>query len=750
MQRFGSTHGPGGLLSHDDSNTQPTPSNPLEWAEFWVAAGVPVFPVWNANPGGVCCCPAGVACKSPGKHPRTPSGVHDATLDTAQVRQWWAAYPDANVGGACGNGLFVVDIDGPAGRKSAALLGGAVLPPTLECHTGKGVHKYYVYDPDDGMVRNTQNWLGENIDTRGDGGYVLLPGSTHPNGSRYTLVGELDSVAAMPAELWAAMARPETAPPSNTAANAPVPANERPTNNALFKKHLTAFLNRLRAAETGRRHVTLRGGVRDLAGYWHLQDGMADTELWAAIRKAVVAAYGDDRELRTAHSAWSHGLQQPHVQFPETITKGGMPTAGVAAHRYFFGRGVEFGPNSDVYDMLEHNRYGRPKKSKTNIVNILLHDPRWRELGVWVNGCSELPMLGPVELEDAHVHQLVLWLHAAYDMPECAPAYAGEAVVAAAQHRHKNPLQDYLRGLVWDGVPRLHELPRRFAASTSPMAGVFLRKTLVAMIARALNPGCKADTVLVLQGAQGTRKSTACEILGGDWYKVGTTDLGGKDSKVALRGTWVIEWAELASAYKSRVERLKEFITTRADSFRPVYGKSDRTYPRTNVFIGTTNDSEFLKDQTGQRRFWVVAVGGDIDTDWLEANRDQLFAEAVVAYRDGEQWHLTQEEEAAQVSVAAQYVQAPDWAEDLEDWLEGSGPNPPKWTGGWKIGEFLSYIDTLNRRFRVTPREVGAYLRHTLGFRKCQHRKWWAATGVALERAQRVDPEYNERNRAFR
>jgi predicted P-loop ATPase len=227
-----------------------------------------------------------------------------------------------------------------------------------------------------------------------------------------------------------------------------------------------------------------------------------------------------------------------------------------------------------------------------------------------------------------------------------------DCIAVVAQENRVHPVREYLAALEWDGTKRLDTwLQRYFNAEGS---GDYLAAVgacwLVSAVARVEQPGCKADSALVLESRQGARKSSAaaCLAIRPQWFADSVGDLRSKDSAIQLAGKWIVELAELSSIRRAEVEAVKSYLSRTHDVFRPPYGRRAVTVSRQCVFVGTTNEAQYLRDRTGNRRYWPIRCA-DIDLETLERDRDQLWAEALHEYRTGAKWYLS----AAQETLAA-------------------------------------------------------------------------------------------------
>lgn len=226
-----------------------------------------------------------------------------------------------------------------------------------------------------------------------------------------------------------------------------------------------------------------------------------------------------------------------------------------------------------------------------------------------------------------------------------------DEMFAEARRNSFDPLADYLNNLTWDGQPRISMFAHYYLGAPDKLfSHVAGRKFLIGAVARALRPGVKFDTALILEGPQGIFKSTAIRYLFGDRFFVDhLPDFHSKDSFQQLQGNWCVEIAELSAMGKADVSDVKQFLSRLEDVYRPPYGKLPIRVKRRTVFVGSVNPEEngYLRDNTGGRRFWPLETGvvSPIQLDAILRDRDQLWAEAVVAFSADEPFHLTKDED---------------------------------------------------------------------------------------------------------
>lgn len=309
------------------------------------------------------------------------------------------------------------------------------------------------------------------------------------------------------------------------------------------------------------------------------------------------------------------------------------------------GCGVTWRHAGGVAADLDRDKHGRPRATVANVALLLepldlcyldLMDGR-----TWIghNFNGRLHGTTPRPVSDIDVTILIKYLRESFDLAARPPiVFEAIAEVAAVAARH--PLRDSLNELAskWDGTSRLDHWLSDCCPSVedTELIRAYSRRFVLGMIARAFNSGCKFDNVLVLVGAQGAKKSTLVQLLGGGGRYVGEGHLDFRDNKHAVEkisGRWVYELAEIDKYGSQDAARVKDFVTVTHDRERPAYGRAVVDTPRITCFVGTSNRRDLLMDETGSRRFWIVDIGDEIDTDYFATYRDLLIGEAV------QYWH---------------------------------------------------------------------------------------------------------------
>lgn len=311
---------------------------------------------------------------------------------------------------------------------------------------------------------------------------------------------------------------------------------------------------------------------------------------------------------------------------------------------------------------------GAPLKTTDNILIILEHDPLLKGKLAFDEFANRGLVLGELpwdrraerrqwtDIDDAGLRH---YIEKTYGITGKERVFDAISLCA---HKHTfNDVREYLTGLEWDGVKRLDTLLIDYlGAKDTPYTRAVIRKSLAAAVARAMVPGCKYDYMPIFVGPQGLGKSTFLRLLGKQWYSESLATFEGKEASELIQGTWLNEVGELTGLSKSETNAVKQFLSRTEDIFREPYGRRTGRYPRRCVFFGTTNDSEFLKDRTGNRRFWPVDVGLEHPTKSvfrdLPEEVDQIWAEAFFAWQLGEPLYLIGEaaEEAKEEQEAHQ------------------------------------------------------------------------------------------------
>ena len=350
----------------------------------------------------------------------------------------------------------------------------------------------------------------------------------------------------------------------------------------------------------------------------------------------------------------------------------------------------EAAPNKENWrEKLKVTDKGAIAQTIENAVIILQHDPKLKgclalnEMEHTIVAKKSLPwrkVNGASQWVDADDASLRYYLERVYGIASKDRIFDAVNVVASENKFH--PVRDYLDGCVWDGVPRVETLLVDYlGAEDNAYTRAVTRKALVAAVARIYRPGCKFDYMLTIRGQQGLGKSALIGKLGGKWFSDSFTTLQGKDAYEQVQGVWIMEVGELAGMRKAEAETIKLYISKQVDRFRPAYGRRLQEFPRQCIFIGTTNETQFLRDTTGNRRFWVVDTPNKPRRDmWEELTPETIkliWAEAVSIYHKGEDLYLPRALEAVAREVQESFEEENPRAGIITDYLDRL--LPPGW-----------------------------------------------------------------------
>ena len=265
------------------------------------------------------------------------------------------------------------------------------------------------------------------------------------------------------------------------------------------------------------------------------------------------------------------------------------------------------------------------------------------------------PYSKPGEIRGADALLLGKWLTDTWGLPSISKASLDEGLQTVAHSQRYHPVREWLGGIVWDKKPRidrwlmhaLGETPATVPAALAEYLGLVGRYWVMGMVWRVMEPGCKFDYCPVLEGSGGLRKSTLVEVLAGSEYYSDTPfEVGrGKEGPEQVQGCWLYEIAELTHFSKAEVGAIKAFISSKVDRYRVAYGSTVEAFPRQCVLVGTTNEDTYLRDRTGNRRFWPVPVRNQINTKFVAKYREQLLAEAYELYLQGASYTPSADEE---------------------------------------------------------------------------------------------------------
>lgn len=365
---------------------------------------------------------------------------------------------------------------------------------------------------------------------------------------------------------------------------------------------------------------------------------------------------------------------------------------------------------------LERDKKGEVKSTIANCLRVLKNDPQVKDK-LYFNSFRYLREVrgrlpwrkedeSSGEWSDADQSNLTNFMEAKYGISSRA-VIENALNIVFEEHKY-HPVKDYLLSLEeWDKEERIERLlPEFFGADDNPYTRQAMRKALTACVKRVFEPGCKFDYVLTLVGEEGCGKSTIFYRLGKEWFSDNMLSVTGKESKEQLQGVWIMEISELAALRKAEVEAIKQYISCREDRYRPAYGHNSVSFARQCVFFGTTNNAEFLKGATGNRRFWPVQTHPERSTkkvheDFTKELRDKVWAEALHYYREGEELWLGDELELQAKEQQEAHTEADPWEEIINRFIECKWPKDwAKWDATRRRDYFM-YPDSLQAKGEV-------------------------------------------------
>jgi predicted P-loop ATPase len=651
-----------------------------------------------------CRCRKGKACgQSSGKHPigdewETREQPLTDFRETDNVGLQMGEQPS-------GGYLVAIDIDGdPTDEELAELCAANDWIPVMIAKTPHGYH--VVVQWPDGVDR-PGNWVkpdGSKCDIRAHHGQIVVEPSVNKDGAPYTWLGKCAPARLSVEAAQAILTAGRGSRSAITANGASVSIEECSPYADAVNQLAETF--KLAFSLKGKRHVVKMALAGMLAGMgWPEQRAaqfVADVCVASGFESFGEAEVRDTYRLAAIgkpHTGASSLIRylaenETFIAFNKSHEMDGL-TAKERAELTIDGARKTLNIN------LSLQREGsKVTNSRSNIASIIALHPAWRDALAFDDFSQDIvkrvqvPAL-PFERDatdgqewcDVDATRTANWFAKVYQL-QVAPGSITDQVLATARSHKYHPVRDYLHRLKWDGTPRIDTLfSRGFGAQSTDYVKAVSRYFLIGAVARVMRPGCKLDTAPILEGAQGTFKSSGLKALmpHEEWFADTSAQMGNKDAFLAVQGIWLYELAELSAMSRADVGTIKNFMSSATDRFRVPYGRRMQRFPRQVALIGSTNETVgYLFDDTGNRRFYPIACGV-VDVQWVAANRDQLWAEAFAMFAKGDHWwadtatieKLCNEQQSARESVDP-------WDEKVGEYLHtltqtGKSKNP--WEG---------------------------------------------------------------------
>ena len=433
----------------------------------------------------------------------------------------------------------------------------------------------------------------------------------------------------------------------------------------------------------------------------------------------------DDRERTYAKPSDmpSFALMEELCQKDETVKKLRATEKVAEVSNDFGDLDIDGKDLEDMLSGLDADKKGNYLPTLRNYQMIIENDPKLKGCIEYDEFARQVFIKGPLPWRTPSDYYDAFWTNADDSNLRCylnAEPYGLKASIQNVQDafdavmcRHSfHPIREYLNRLTWDGEERLDSLYiDYFGALDTPLNRAMTRKSFVAAVARVFEPGCKWDYVLTIIGSEGLGKSSLLAKMGGVWFSDSFNSIEGSKGMEQLQRVWILELGELSVYKKAEVEPMKAFITKRVDQFRPAYGRKTEIYPRQCVFFATTNENNFLKGDTGNRRFWPLNTGMQLPKrsikDLDEKERDQLWAEAKMRYDNGEKLYLPKDLEKEANRMQSEHGEEDERLGIVSEFVDRR--LPPGWEGKSR-DERREYFRTYDEGYSAT----GIYQRNRI------------------------------------
>lgn len=367
-----------------------------------------------------------------------------------------------------------------------------------------------------------------------------------------------------------------------------------------------------------------------------------------------------ERIAELAHRIANGEISGPPIRVSIDI-EGDPPAPKDVQNQWSF-MGLSMGPHDVPYGNVH------------NVNMVIARHPRLANL-IWFDSFHQkyMTMLEshePREWEERDARALLVYFQKHLGFPRIRQDAVYEGALAFADSNKRNEVKEWMDKQEWDQKPRLDTFfTEYFESEDTPYTRAAARNLWTGMVARAYLPGCQMDHMVILEGKQGIGKTQALRAIGGKWYAEAHESVMTKDFYQVLTGKLLIEIAELDSFTRAEVNKIKQVVSTPCDRFRAPYARAPRDCARTSVFVGSTNEDSYLRDNTGARRFWPIRCGKNVFPALIEDNRKQLFAEAVVAFKKGCRWWEMPEGDTEKEQENRR--QSDEWEHDIANYVLG-------------------------------------------------------------------------------